>query len=171
MQNRSLCRSSAVSYSPHGAYIAMAHSAQTAYLGYWATLYDNHAASEVPVPRYVLSFLPLDYRPLSLHYNSLMGGYAIVICVGIAISSWRFVVSIRGNMRASRHVHESLMISVLGTTFRFLDMTPVGRLVSRLTTDVNVIDGSFAQHIRSVTDMSTGVHFQCLFASVSDCVC
>ncbi|EJU03269.1 hypothetical protein DACRYDRAFT_106434 [Dacryopinax primogenitus] len=46
------------------------------------------------------------------------------------------------SIKACRRIHNALMDSVLASTLRWIDSTPVGRIVSRFTQDVREIDGS-----------------------------
>ena len=48
-------------------------------------------------------------------------------------------------IRASRIIHSKLLQSVFSATFRWLDVTPVGRIVTRCTQDIASIDEQFAQ--------------------------
>jgi hypothetical protein len=41
-----------------------------------------------------------------------------------------------GQMRASKKLHQTLITSVLGTTLRWLDTTPVSRIIVRATSDI-----------------------------------
>ncbi|KAH9929015.1 P-loop containing nucleoside triphosphate hydrolase protein [Epithele typhae] len=47
-----------------------------------------------------------------------------------------------GSLRASAIVHKRLLASVLGTTLRWLDMTPTSRIITRCTTDIQSIDNN-----------------------------
>ena len=49
----------------------------------------------------------------------------------IATSLYRF-----GGLRASRTIHRRLISAVLGTTLRWLDSTPVARVIARCTQDM-----------------------------------
>lgn len=44
-----------------------------------------------------------------------------------------YVTFVLGAIRASKQVHNMLARSILGSTLRWLDSTPVGRVVSRFT--------------------------------------
>ncbi|PSR80832.1 hypothetical protein BD289DRAFT_53056 [Coniella lustricola] len=52
---------------------------------------------------------------------------------------------------AGRHLFEQVMLKVANATFRFYDVTPVGRLMNRLTSDIGTIDGQIVTQIRDVT--------------------
>ncbi|ROW06523.1 hypothetical protein VMCG_04290 [Cytospora schulzeri] len=51
---------------------------------------------------------------------------------------------------AGKHLFEEVMHKVANATFRFYDVTPVGRLMNRLTSDIGTIDGQIVTQIRDV---------------------
>lgn len=46
---------------------------------------------------------------------------------------------------AGKNMFIAIMEKVAGATFRFYDVTPVGRLMNRMTSDISVIDGNISQ--------------------------
>jgi ABC-type multidrug transport system fused ATPase/permease subunit len=75
-------------------------------------------------------------RLINFFCNSYMAGYtflvaAMIIIFGIAQLSLTF-----GALRASRSLHHRLMDSILGTTLRWLDKTPMARILTRCTKDI-----------------------------------
>jgi ABC-type multidrug transport system fused ATPase/permease subunit len=46
-----------------------------------------------------------------------------------------------GCVRAGRNLHERLVKSVLNSTSRWLDQTPVGRIIARFSKDFRATDG------------------------------
>lgn len=51
---------------------------------------------------------------------------------------------------AGKHLFHQVMLKVANATFRFYDVTPVGRLMNRLTSDIGTIDGQIVTQIRDV---------------------
>ncbi|KAF7503017.1 hypothetical protein GJ744_004724 [Endocarpon pusillum] len=51
---------------------------------------------------------------------------------------------------AGRQMFKDIMKSVSYATFRFYDVTPVGRLMNRLTSDIGTIDGNISQQFQTV---------------------
>ena len=49
----------------------------------------------------------------------------------------------------SHNIFKAIMQRVSHATFRFYDVTPVGRLMNRLTSDVGTVDGDLNMHLRS----------------------
>ncbi|KAK4034999.1 putative ATP-dependent permease [Parachaetomium inaequale] len=58
--------------------------------------------------------------------------------------------------KAGKNLFERAMQRVTNATFRFYDVTPVGRLMNRLTSDMGTIDGQIAGQLMSVTWYSLG---------------
>lgn len=50
---------------------------------------------------------------------------------------------------AARRMFKSVMEKVANATFRYYDVTPVGRLMNRMTSDIGVIDGNISQQLQS----------------------
>ncbi|KAH9894788.1 multidrug resistance-associated ABC transporter [Cubamyces lactineus] len=108
-------------------------NSQSYLLGYWAAQYENHAPSEVSVAYY-----------LSLYGVLVLGtvsAYAVV---------WFFYII--GSMHASRVLHHRLVSSILGTTLRWLDITPTSRIIARCTSDIQAIDTSVPRYLLSVIE-------------------
>ncbi|KAG5650067.1 hypothetical protein H0H81_000902 [Sphagnurus paluster] len=105
------------------------------YLGYWASQYEDHPASEVPV-----------------FYHLRIYG-ALLIC-SVVFYCTSFVVYIHGAIRAARTIHEQLVEAVLGTTMRWLDVTPTSRVIARCTQDISAVDGPIPSGLRMLTRIS-----------------
>ncbi|KAH7914592.1 hypothetical protein BJ138DRAFT_1143462 [Hygrophoropsis aurantiaca] len=108
---------------------------QTWFLGYWAAQYEIHPASEINVPYYLVI-------------------YALLLLFATHAYSAGFILYYYGSMRASRNIHQKLVQSILGTTLRWLDITPTSRVITRCTQDIRAIDGPFAQGIGMVIEVS-----------------
>ncbi|KAJ2330677.1 hypothetical protein GGH92_009463, partial [Coemansia sp. RSA 2673] len=67
----------------------------------------------------------------------------IYVAIGVMGLFWR-VVQIcfvyAGSLRASRYLHTRLLSRVLRATPRFFDSTPIGRIVSRFSSDIGTVD-------------------------------
>ncbi|KAH9913678.1 P-loop containing nucleoside triphosphate hydrolase protein [Epithele typhae] len=92
-------------------------------LGLWASQYETHDRSEVRVGLYAALYLAI----------------LVTQCCIYAIG-WYWGTT--GSLRASRIVHQQLVGPVLGTTLRWLDMTPTSRIITRCTTDIQSMDNS-----------------------------
>jgi ABC-type multidrug transport system fused ATPase/permease subunit len=51
---------------------------------------------------------------------------------------------------AGKNMFAAIMDKVAGATFRFYDVTPIGRLMNRMTSDIGVIDGNISQRFQAV---------------------
>lgn len=58
--------------------------------------------------------------------------------------------------KAARSLFEDAMRRVSNATFRFYDVTPVGRLMNRLTSDMGAVDSQIAAKLMNVTWYSVG---------------
>ncbi|KAH7913221.1 hypothetical protein BJ138DRAFT_1059515 [Hygrophoropsis aurantiaca] len=108
---------------------------QTWFLGYWASQYEIQPASEVKVPFY-------------------LSVYALLLALACIAYSIGYAVYYYGTMRASRKIHKTLIESVLGTTLRWLDITPTSRVITRCTQDIRAIDGNLPQGIGFVVELT-----------------
>ncbi|KAJ7745467.1 P-loop containing nucleoside triphosphate hydrolase protein [Mycena maculata] len=68
-----------------------------------------------------------------------------------------FLWMILGTFRASRTIHRDLVHSFLGTTFRWLDVTPTSRILARCTVDIQAVDGPIAGALRALLEMTVDV--------------
>ncbi|KAJ7497652.1 hypothetical protein FB451DRAFT_240230 [Mycena latifolia] len=102
---------------------------QTWFLGYWASQYGQ--GTPVPAGRY-------------------LGGYSALQLGSIITYTVYFLFFTLGSFRASRTIHRQLVESVLGTTLRWLDVTPTSRIIARCTVDISAVDGSIAETFESL---------------------
>lgn len=108
---------------------------QTWFLGYWASQYENHPASEVHVLRWVCGHV-VKIRLSLLMYVGLVMWAAMVstasvaacfahalylaglLFLGFPVHAGLWIVYVYGSLRASRTIHKRLVESILGSTFR-----------------------------------------------------
>ncbi|KAK4236530.1 P-loop containing nucleoside triphosphate hydrolase protein [Achaetomium macrosporum] len=84
-----------------------------------------------------------DVRPWLLGFLALSLGQVLAH----ALADAALVVII---YKAGKNLFERAMQRVANATFRFYDVTPVGRLMNRLTSDMGTIDGQIAGQLMSV---------------------
>ncbi|KDQ56810.1 hypothetical protein JAAARDRAFT_131890 [Jaapia argillacea MUCL 33604] len=118
---------------------------QTWFLGYWADQYRIHPALEVSVPYYLTV------------YVLLLCFLVVAYCIG-------YLIFYLGSLRASRDIHQQLMASVLGTTLRWLDMTPTSRVIARCTQDIRAIDGPIFTNMGHMLELTIAMF--CKFVAV-----
>ncbi|KAJ7919473.1 P-loop containing nucleoside triphosphate hydrolase protein [Mycena leptocephala] len=95
---------------------------ETWYLGYFASLYETSPKGSVSVSYHI-------------------GIYALIMAFDIVTHSWADIIFAYAVLRASRGIHRKLIESILGTTLRWLDITPASRVIARFTADINAVDG------------------------------
>ncbi|KAI6134164.1 ABC transporter type 1, transmembrane domain-containing protein [Pisolithus croceorrhizus] len=114
---------------------------QTWFLGYWASQYEHRLPSEVNVKFY-------------------LSVYGALLLLGSCLYIPGYILYYQGTLRASRAIHKKLVEAVLGTTLRWLDMTPTSRVITRCTQDIRAIDGPFAQELSWVIELTITLLFK-----------
>ncbi|KZT60636.1 hypothetical protein CALCODRAFT_492173 [Calocera cornea HHB12733] len=110
----------------------------TWWLGYWAQAYEKKPDGGVNVVYYLFVF---------------MGIVTLQEAMWFILQLVHALVSIR----ACRKIHDALCESVLGSTLRWIDSTPVGRIVSRFTQDIREIDGPLTGLAQIITQMTVSL--------------
>ncbi|EMD41584.1 hypothetical protein CERSUDRAFT_110134 [Gelatoporia subvermispora B] len=105
------------------------------FLGYWAQQYEEHDPQDVHVAYY-------------------LNVYSVMLLVLTASFSSSWITWVIGGLRASRKIHQELIASVLGTTLRWLDRTPVSRIIARCTQDVDIIDSKVQNFMFWIIDQT-----------------
>ncbi|KAI0803028.1 hypothetical protein BC629DRAFT_1491319 [Irpex lacteus] len=123
--------------------VRFVQSIQAWYLGYWSEQYEKHDPSEVN---------PLKYLTV----------YSLMLLSSVGLNVVAYIIFVYGCLRASRTIHEKLILSVLGTTLRWLDTTPVSRIISRCTADISTSNVSPPDR-RIQSDRITAVDNQLTF--------
>ncbi|KAF8811726.1 hypothetical protein BYT27DRAFT_7160557 [Phlegmacium glaucopus] len=113
---------------------AWVNTFQVWFLGYWGSKYENHTSSEVNPSPYLIQF-------------------SLILCTMVAIFAASEIVFIYGSLRASRSISASLVDSVLGSTLRWLDETPTGRIIARCTQDIRAVDGPIPNAIVTLNEI------------------
>ncbi|CAE6404190.1 unnamed protein product [Rhizoctonia solani] len=62
--------------------------------------------------------------------------------------------TVQGSIRASRRIHNQLVLSVFSAPLCWLDSTPIGRIIARFTQDVRAVDGALPNQLQNLTDMT-----------------
>ncbi|QRW00074.1 ABC transporter transmembrane region [Ceratobasidium sp. AG-Ba] len=110
---------------------------QTYWLGIWANAYKTENSRT-------------DHGN-TLFYISI---YSAIAALGATMYSFTYVVHVLGSVRASRRIHNILVEYVLGAPLRWLDSTPIGRIVARFTHDMRAIDGSIPNYLEGLINQS-----------------
>ncbi|KAF1980150.1 ABC bile acid transporter-like protein [Bimuria novae-zelandiae CBS 107.79] len=88
-------------------------------------------------PRGTFDFLP----PPAEDVVPWLVGFFVFVCVSSVTFWWVYIVMYGVGYQASKTIFREAVDRVAHATFRFYDVTPVGRLMNRLTSDMNTIDG------------------------------
>ncbi|KAK4251393.1 P-loop containing nucleoside triphosphate hydrolase protein [Corynascus novoguineensis] len=83
-------------------------------------------------------------------------GFLILSLVQVLVQTLSDVALVVIVYKASKNLFERAMERVANATFRFYDVTPVGRLMNRLTSDMGTVDGPIAQQLVLVAWYSVG---------------
>ncbi|KAJ1305460.1 hypothetical protein OPQ81_000470 [Rhizoctonia solani] len=79
----------------------------------------------------------------------------ITICLsGVCMYSGAYIMHILGSVRAARQIHGRLVTSVLGAPLRWLDSTPVGRVIARFTQDIRSVDETLPLQLESFVSIT-----------------
>ncbi|KAF7307138.1 P-loop containing nucleoside triphosphate hydrolase protein [Mycena indigotica] len=84
----------------------------------------------------------VNVRPWLMIYLeiSLLGAFSVFVYIGLGYYA---------SLQASRSLFLSLLRRLTRAPARFFDVTPIGRILNRFTTDINVIDGALQNSARS----------------------
>ncbi|KAF1960533.1 ABC bile acid transporter-like protein [Byssothecium circinans] len=105
--------------------------AQTWYIKAWGEGYDYD------YPRGLFDFLP----PPGQDVVPWLITYFLFVVGGSFLFWWTYLLMFGTGYQASKTIFKEAVSKVAHATFRFYDVTPVGRLMNRLTSDMNTIDG------------------------------
>ena len=103
-------------------------------------------------------------------FRQYLIGYAVISFVVIIINLGRYFMYAYAGIIASVNLHDSLLRSILGATFSFFNETPSGRITSRFSSDLDVIDDSIHSSVQAIVDsllgIITGIGVVCVEAPV-----
>ncbi|KAL9130175.1 MAG: hypothetical protein Q9217_001569 [Psora testacea] len=113
------------------------------FLKEWGEAYDRPSASIASGAFNNLPSPDQNIRPWLLGFFIIAISRSLILLV-----SQGFMVVII--YTAGRRMFAAIMQRVSHATFRFYDVTPVGRLMNRLTSDIGTIDGNISQQFQNV---------------------
>lgn len=126
----------------------MADVGQSWFLKEWGEAYttSSHKLSN----RGLFERLP----PPDINITPWLVGFIIIALVKsivllVAQGSMLIIVYVSG-----QQMFKDVMNSVTHATFRFYDVTPVGRLMNRLTSDINTVDGNISTQFQTMAFLS-----------------
>ncbi|KAI5122642.1 hypothetical protein M0805_008726 [Coniferiporia weirii] len=117
---------------------------QTWFMGYWSNQYEKYPSSDVPALKYLTIYILINVAGLVADFT--------------AQALWAY-----NTLKASRTIYFRLLESIFAAPFRWLDITPVGRIITRCTQDMSTIDEQLTRQLSPF--LSITIHLVCLFAS------
>ena len=119
----------------------------TWFLKQWGEAYTSDVSKGPSVNRGFFENFPspqANVKPWLLGFFLITSGRTIAFLVSQAIML--VIIYLTG-----RQMFSEIMHRVAHATFRYYDVTPVGRLMNRLTSDIGTVDGNISQQFQSVT--------------------
>nr|XP_031862945.1 uncharacterized protein CI109_001420 [Kwoniella shandongensis]KAA5530017.1 hypothetical protein CI109_001420 [Kwoniella shandongensis] len=120
--------------------LLLSSQAITAFQNYWLGLWAR-AYNQAEDPRQVSA----------VYWLGLYVAWIFIGLITLGISTTLFYI---GAIKASRELHKRLVNSVFGAYMRFMDSTPVGRIISRFTKDMKTVDSQFTETFASVAQIT-----------------
>ncbi|KAF8849022.1 ABC transporter-like protein [Acephala macrosclerotiorum] len=120
---------------------------ETWFLKQWGEAYGSPVKEESSGPFGDLPSPEVDIHPWLIGFFLLATAQALAFLI-----SQGFMLLII--YKAGRSLFERAMTKVTHATFRFYDITPVGRLMNRLTSDINTVDGDISNQFQNVAMLS-----------------
>ncbi|KAI0775463.1 hypothetical protein BC629DRAFT_1595092 [Irpex lacteus] len=108
------------------------------WLGHWARQYSTTEPSRVAVSYY-----------LSM--------YCLLVLLVVLTSTYAELLYTIATLRSSRVIHDTLVTKLLGSTFRWLDVTPTSRVIARCTQDIQAVDGQIAGGFNYLAGMTVSM--------------
>jgi ATP-binding cassette, subfamily C (CFTR/MRP), member 1 len=91
-------------------------------------------------------------NPLTTHENSeYLNYFALYSMIGVVGLVLRALVLAQHRLGTSLKLHKKLLDSTLGAPVDFFDVTPIGRILNRFSSDMVVIDEELSQTISQLT--------------------
>ncbi|CAE6487644.1 unnamed protein product [Rhizoctonia solani] len=110
---------------------------QSYWIGVWARAYSSYPN-----------------HPEQVNASFYLAAYIGICISGVCMYSAAYMMHILGSVRAARRIHRRLVASILGAPLRWLDSTPVGRIVSRFTQDIRSVDETLPLHLESFVNIT-----------------
>uniref|UniRef100_A0A7E4UZL6 ABC transporter domain-containing protein n=1 Tax=Panagrellus redivivus TaxID=6233 RepID=A0A7E4UZL6_PANRE len=92
--------------------------------------------------------------PSDVHNLAIYGILAVIAMIALTLST--AIVAI-GSYRASKGLHDELLMSLLRSPMAFFDRTPMGRILNRLSKDIQSIDNEVPGKITYVMSCSADI--------------
>ncbi|KAK0557581.1 hypothetical protein OC846_000369 [Tilletia horrida] len=90
-----------------------------------------------------------DLPPPNVNVLPYIGIYAAILFGSLALKIILTFLSFFGQLRASKSLFDRMLWSVVRAKARWIDTTPLGRILNRFSKDMEVLDGSLASNLRA----------------------
>ncbi|KAF2002299.1 P-loop containing nucleoside triphosphate hydrolase protein [Amniculicola lignicola CBS 123094] len=107
---------------------------QTWFMKAWGEGYD------IGKPKGIFDFLP----DPSENVIPWLQTFFVFVTATACLYWWTYLLMYGTGYHAAKVIFKEAIVRVAHATFRYYDVTPVGRLMNRLTSDMNTIDGSLS---------------------------
>jgi ABC-type multidrug transport system fused ATPase/permease subunit len=109
-----------------------------------------------------------NFPPPQRDLHPWLVSYLVIGILMAVVESGTWAVMIVIEYFASKTLFAQVMARVSNATFRYYDVTPVGRLMNRLTSDIGTVDGNISNHFRGISlQVVTWVSSMIIIASVT----
>mmetsp|Transcript_18265 Transcript_18265/g.18335 ORF Transcript_18265/g.18335 Transcript_18265/m.18335 type:complete len:1458 (-) Transcript_18265:212-4585(-) len=78
--------------------------------------------------------------------------YAVICMMNVVGLTIRGIVMAQHRLYASLKLHANLLVSILGSTASFFDITPLGRILNRFSSDILVVDETLSQTLSQLVN-------------------
>lgn len=106
-----------------------------------ASTYNNYMVMPISVERFSQQVLQ-DGTSVDVGYY--LGIYFLIGMLALGLSTLRLAILFSGSLKASRRIHNQLLDRILRAKVRFFDVTPLGRIVNRFSSDLETVDQAVA---------------------------
>jgi ABC-type multidrug transport system fused ATPase/permease subunit len=107
------------------------------YVNFYST-YANPKTTMIKTPLSDISSINI------LYYFKI---YALIGFLTLILTGFRSFVLFSGSLKASKHIHNQMLETILFAKVRFFDATPIGRIINRFSFDMEAIDQALIPNI------------------------
>ncbi|WFD21922.1 hypothetical protein MEQU1_000581 [Malassezia equina] len=120
------------------------------WLKQWASSYDQVDASmHAMLQMWRSMHQPAPDGDLTLYYLS---NYVLLVCLFVLFSTLRDLIQYFIALRTSQLLYARMLGSLLSACPRFFDITPIGRIMNRLSKDVETVDQEMTTSLRMMLE-------------------
>jgi ABC-type multidrug transport system fused ATPase/permease subunit len=109
--------------------------------GFTTNIYNNYMIMPESAKRFSQEVLQ-DGTVVDVGYY--LGIYFLIGMLSLVLTTLRLVTLFSGSLKASHRIHNQLLDRVLRAKVRFFDVTPLGRIVNRFSSDLETVDQAIA---------------------------